>query len=181
VQSWAIIILILVMFVGFAGFVLNVGLYIAGELAPLGYTSVEAGLVNSINTILGVVAGFTYPLFAKFLKKWIVIFGFVVAGLGIFLIAFFQTPVIGLYLGGACVGLGFNLAMPYAAATLMTITPGRWVPITFSIYMGGANLAMFLAPYILVFPGLAITITVLAFNLFGDGLRDALDPRGRVK
>jgi len=27
------------------------------------------------------------------------------------------------------------------------------------------------------FPGLAITLTVLAFNLFGDGMRDALDPR----
>ena len=30
----------------------------------------------------------------------------------------------------------------------------------------------------LVIPGLAIFITVLAFNLFGDGLRDALDPKG---
>jgi ABC-type dipeptide/oligopeptide/nickel transport system permease subunit len=31
-----------------------------------------------------------------------------------------------------------------------------------------------------MFPsGLAIFVTVLAFNLFGDGLRDALDPRGR--
>ena len=28
----------------------------------------------------------------------------------------------------------------------------------------------------MLFPGLAIFITVLAFNLFGDGLRDALDP-----
>jgi dipeptide transport system permease protein len=27
------------------------------------------------------------------------------------------------------------------------------------------------------FPGLAILVTVLAFNLFGDGLRDALDPK----
>jgi peptide/nickel transport system permease protein len=27
-------------------------------------------------------------------------------------------------------------------------------------------------------PGLAIFVTVLAFNLLGDGLRDALDPRG---
>jgi len=35
------------------------------------------------------------------------------------------------------------------------------------------------APYFMVFPGMAIFITVLAFNLFGDGLRDALDPRGR--
>lgn len=33
------------------------------------------------------------------------------------------------------------------------------------------------APWLGFFPGLAILITVLAFNLFGDGLRDALDPR----
>ena len=31
--------------------------------------------------------------------------------------------------------------------------------------------------WVLAFPGLAILITVLAFNLFGDGLRDALDPK----
>jgi ABC-type dipeptide/oligopeptide/nickel transport system permease subunit len=37
-----------------------------------------------------------------------------------------------------------------------------------------------LAPHTLVFPGLAIMLTVLGFNLFGDGLRDALDPRLRV-
>jgi ABC-type dipeptide/oligopeptide/nickel transport system permease subunit len=30
-----------------------------------------------------------------------------------------------------------------------------------------------------VFPGLAIMLAVLAFNLLGDGLRDALDPRLR--
>jgi ABC-type dipeptide/oligopeptide/nickel transport system permease subunit len=28
-----------------------------------------------------------------------------------------------------------------------------------------------------IFPGIAIFLTVLAFNLFGDGLRDALDPK----
>jgi len=33
------------------------------------------------------------------------------------------------------------------------------------------------APWMAVFPGLAIFITVLAFNLLGDGLRDALDPK----
>ena len=33
------------------------------------------------------------------------------------------------------------------------------------------------APYFIIFPGMAIFITVLAFNLFGDGLRDAFDPR----
>jgi peptide/nickel transport system permease protein len=33
------------------------------------------------------------------------------------------------------------------------------------------------APWTMVFPGLAIMLTVLGFNLMGDGLRDALDPR----
>jgi peptide/nickel transport system permease protein len=32
-------------------------------------------------------------------------------------------------------------------------------------------------PYLAIFPGLAISFAVLAFNLFGDGLRDILDPR----
>lgn len=36
---------------------------------------------------------------------------------------------------------------------------------------------LFSAPHLVLFPGAAITITVLAFNLLGDGLRDVLDPR----
>jgi oligopeptide transport system permease protein len=41
--------------------------------------------------------------------------------------------------------------------------------------------AMRTLPHLTIFPGLAITVTMLAFNFFGDGLRDALDPtlRGR--
>jgi len=35
------------------------------------------------------------------------------------------------------------------------------------------------APWALLFPGLAISITVLGFNLLGDGLRDAMDPKSR--
>ncbi len=34
-------------------------------------------------------------------------------------------------------------------------------------------------PMFMIIPGMAIFITVMAFNLFGDGLRDALDPRSR--
>ena len=35
------------------------------------------------------------------------------------------------------------------------------------------------APYMTLYPGLAIMITVLAFNMIGDGLRDAMDPKLR--
>ncbi len=37
------------------------------------------------------------------------------------------------------------------------------------------------APHLMIFPGLMIMITVLAFNFLGDGLRDALDPRLKEK
>jgi len=43
---------------------------------------------------------------------------------------------------------------------------------------GVANL--FTAPYLAVFPGLFIAITVLGFNFLGDGLRDVLDPRSPI-
>ena len=35
--------------------------------------------------------------------------------------------------------------------------------------------------YLVVFPALAISLTVLALNLIGDALRDALDPRAKVR
>lgn len=47
--------------------------------------------------------------------------------------------------------------------------------------LGRAKGYIFSAPYTLVFPGLAITLAVLAFNLFGDGLSDALDPKSRKR
>ncbi|MFC5739838.1 ABC transporter permease [Sinirhodobacter huangdaonensis] len=40
---------------------------------------------------------------------------------------------------------------------------------------------LIVAPWVAVFPGLAIFFTVLGFNLLGDGLRDLLDPQGRSK
>jgi ABC-type dipeptide/oligopeptide/nickel transport system permease subunit len=43
--------------------------------------------------------------------------------------------------------------------------------------IGLARNTMVSAPHLVIFPGLALALTVLAFNLLGDGLRDALDPR----
>lgn len=37
------------------------------------------------------------------------------------------------------------------------------------------------APWLAIIPGLAIVLTVLSLNVFGDGLRDALDPRAKVR
>jgi len=45
------------------------------------------------------------------------------------------------------------------------------------LMLGEERNSLFNAPHLVFFPGIFIMITVLAFNLLGDGLRDALDPR----
>lgn len=45
------------------------------------------------------------------------------------------------------------------------------------LMLGEERNSIFNAPHLVFIPGIAIMLTVLAFNLIGDGLRDALDPR----
>mgnify|MGYP000406162488 CR=1 FL=1 len=45
------------------------------------------------------------------------------------------------------------------------------------VMLSDARSAMLTAPWIITFPGIAIILSVLGFNLLGDGLRDSLDPR----
>ena len=45
------------------------------------------------------------------------------------------------------------------------------------LMLGEEKNSIFNAPHLVIFPGLAIMLTVLGFNLLGDGLRDSLDPR----
>jgi len=43
--------------------------------------------------------------------------------------------------------------------------------------LGAERNQVFTAPHLFFLPGIAVALTVLSFNLLGDGLRDALDPR----
>ncbi|MFE3519287.1 ABC transporter permease [Streptomyces sp. NPDC059166] len=49
------------------------------------------------------------------------------------------------------------------------------------VMLSGAQSFLAPAPWLAVFPGLAIVAATLAFNLLGDGLRDVLDPRGGTR
>ncbi|HWQ16382.1 MAG TPA: ABC transporter permease [Sulfolobales archaeon] len=46
--------------------------------------------------------------------------------------------------------------------------------------IGSGRTYLFSSPHIVVFPGIFIMISALSFNLLGDGLRDALDPKARA-
>ena len=65
----------------------------------------------------------------------------------------------------------FEAALSFLGVGINPPTPswGKMLSEAIPFYQNG--------PYFIVFPGLAIFITVLAFNLFGDGLRDAFDPK----
>ncbi|WP_049903927.1 ABC transporter permease [Halococcus agarilyticus] len=47
--------------------------------------------------------------------------------------------------------------------------------------LNSAQQALVIAPWVAVFPGLMIFLTVMGFNLLGDGLRDAMDPRTNLR
>jgi peptide/nickel transport system permease protein len=65
-----------------------------------------------------------------------------------------------------------------AEATLSFLGLGVPLPTAdWGSMLGSAQLIFQQAWWFLVFPGLALVITTLAFNILGDGIRDALDPR----
>ncbi len=75
--------------------------------------------------------------------------------------------------------LGIGTAILDAAA-LSFIGLGAQPPLAeWGTMLGAERNQVFTAPHLVFFPGIAIMITVLAFNLLGDGLRDAIDPRLR--
>ncbi len=69
-----------------------------------------------------------------------------------------------------------------SAAGLSFLGLGAEVPTPeWGLMLGEERNSVFNATHLVFFPGLAIMLTVLSFNLLGDGLRDALDPRLRNK
>ncbi len=75
----------------------------------------------------------------------------------------------------ATLGVGGNIiyeaALSYLGFGVMPPTP------SWGNMLQNAQYAMAIAPWLVWSPGLAMFITVLAFNYLGDGLRDAMDPR----
>lgn len=71
-------------------------------------------------------------------------------------------------LGGA---LGALAGLSFVGVGIQPPAP-EW-----GLMLADARQNLVLAPWSAVFPGLAISLTILAFNFTGDGLRDALDPR----
>jgi peptide/nickel transport system permease protein len=74
----------------------------------------------------------------------------------------------------------FSLGIPEAImweATLSFLGVGAQPPTpSWGLLVSNGKAYLFSAPWVAITPGVAILVTVLAFNFMGDGLRDALDP-----
>ena len=79
-RVFVIIVLSMLFSMSFAAFVLNLSTYIITEYR-LG-TSTDVGLINSVATVVGIIIGFSYTLWSKLFKKWIVPIGYAVAAIG---------------------------------------------------------------------------------------------------
>lgn len=84
------------------------------------------------------------------------------------------TPVIVLSTLGVASAMLTGAALSFLGLGVKPPTP-EW-----GSMLSEARNYLRLSPWTMTFPGLAIVIAALAINLFGDGLRDALDPRMRV-
>jgi peptide/nickel transport system permease protein len=77
--------------------------------------------------------------------------------------------------------LGFSAAV-LSAAALSFLGLGAQPPTPeWGLMLSTGRNYITRAPWLVVGPGVAIFLTVMAFNLFGDGLRDLLDPRQRQR
>jgi peptide/nickel transport system permease protein len=67
----------------------------------------------------------------------------------------------------------FEAALDFLGVGLVPPTPSWGYMLSTAVTQG----FYYVDPWFMIIPGMAIFITIMSFNLFGDGLRDALDPR----
>jgi peptide/nickel transport system permease protein len=114
-------------------------------------------------------------------------------GVLVFVIGFFNWPYMGRIIRGQTLSLRerefvdaarslliptnilFEAALEYLGVGLLVPTPSWGQMLSTAV----VNQYYLIDPEFMLVPGLAIFIAVMAFNLFGDGLRDALDPKTR--
>jgi len=71
-----------------------------------------------------------------------------------------------------------GVILVFSAFTFLGFSPSPQIPELGSLVNAGID-NVFIAPWLVLFPGLTIVTISLGFNLLGDGLRDTLDPRFR--
>jgi ABC-type microcin C transport system permease subunit YejE len=86
---------------------------------------------------------------------------------------------VGILLGGSAV-IEIVFVLPGVGQLVVRSLYTRDLPVIQGLILHVAQKNMRNAPWIAIFPGAAIAVSVLGLNLFGDAVRDAMDPRMRT-
>lgn len=146
--------------------------------------TVVALLGNGMSNVILAVAIFSIPAFARLVRgntlvlkhltyiesarsigapDWVIILRHILPGTLSSIVVYFTMRI------------GTSII---SAASLSFLGLGAQPPTPeWGAMLNAAQADMVMAPHVAIFPSLAIFLTVLAFNLLGDGLRDALDPK----
>ncbi|PRD14775.1 glutathione ABC transporter permease GsiD [Pantoea coffeiphila] len=146
--------------------------------------AVVAVLGNGMSNVILAVAIFSIPAFARLVRgntlvlkhltyiesarsigapDWVIILRHILPGTLSSIVVYFTMRI------------GTSII---SAASLSFLGLGAQPPTPeWGAMLNAAQADMVMAPHVAIFPSLAIFLTVLAFNLLGDGLRDALDPK----
>jgi ABC-type dipeptide/oligopeptide/nickel transport system permease subunit len=139
-------------------------------------------VIGTIAVSIGVAIGVPVGLFAGYfggrfdlLSQRVID---VLLGFPSIILAIVLVTVLGVGLVNVMIAVGIVSVPTYARLVrgqVLSLKTQEFVEAARALGAGNARIV-----FRLIFPGLAIMLTVLGFNLLGDGLRDALDPRMRL-
>lgn len=153
-----------------------VALVLATSMGPGNASAITAIIVWFIPVVARVVIGpakqvlsrdFVEAAYAYGRRRWYILIRHVVPNIGPLLIV--QTSVM------IAIAILIEAALSYLGVGAQRPTP------SWGRLLNEAQPLIFDAPYLMVFPGVAIMLAVLGFNLLGDGLRAILDPQQEAR
>lgn len=156
VVGFVILIAILhcVFYIGINAYYLNLSNYIITE-HELG-TSAEAGNCTSLTRVLLIVMQFTYPIWFKIFKDWLIPVGYLFVAIGLAAAYFIDSSMFGIYCAAACAGIATGLVHATVFAKALNFVPQAFRSISSSVSWGVANAGPFFATYVYALVNLTI-------------------------
>lgn len=135
-----------IFYIGINGYYLNLSNYIISE-HELG-TSAQAGNCTSLTRVCLIIIQFSYPLWIRLFKDWIIPIGYAIVGVGLLAAYFIDTSMFGIYCAAACAGVATGFVHASVFAKALNFVPQAFRSISSSVAWGIANAGPFFATYI---------------------------------
>ncbi|MDE8734430.1 MFS transporter [Eubacteriales bacterium DFI.9.88] len=135
-----------VFYIGINGYYLNLSNYIITE-HELG-TSAQAGNCTSLTRVLLIVVQFSYPIWIKLFKDWLIPVGYAFVAVGLAAAYFIDSSMFGIYCAAACAGIATGLVHASVFAKALNFVPQAFRSISSSVAWGIANAGPFFATYV---------------------------------